>query len=55
MYDKGHNVIGFFIGSQKIPKEKFKELNNKVKLYPIKKASDLVNLIIEEIKNHYTS
>jgi hypothetical protein len=53
MYDKGHKVIGFFIGSQKIPTEKFKELNNKVKLYPIKKAKDLVDLIIEEIKFNY--
>jgi hypothetical protein len=51
--DQGHHVVGFFIGSSKIPKNKFKDLSKKVNLYPIKKDSDLINLVIREVRKYY--
>jgi hypothetical protein len=50
---KGHKIVGFFIGSAKIPKEKFKGLLDKVTFYPIKNPKDLINLVIEEVKKYY--
>ena len=50
---KGHKIVGFFIGSTKIPKEKFKGLLDKVTFYPIKNSKDLINLVIEEVKKYY--
>ncbi len=51
--NKGHKIVGFFIGSVKIPKEKFKDLIEKVTFYPIKNPKDLINLVIEEVKKYY--
>ena len=51
--NKGHKIVGFFIGSAKIPKEKFKTLLEKVTFYPIKNSKDLINLVIEEVKKYY--
>ncbi|MHA1459491.1 MAG: vWA domain-containing protein [Promethearchaeota archaeon] len=53
--NKGHKIVGFFIGTGKIPKDKFKTLLEKVTFYPIKNSKDLIDLVIEEVKNHYTS
>ncbi|MFX1358189.1 MAG: hypothetical protein ACFFA8_13025 [Promethearchaeota archaeon] len=50
---KDHKIVGFFIGSSKIPKEKFKELINKVSLYPIETIKDLIDLVIQEVKRYY--
>ncbi|MFX1302163.1 MAG: hypothetical protein ACFE9X_02275 [Promethearchaeota archaeon] len=50
----GHKIIGFFIGSPRIPKEKFKNLLNKVKFYGIRNPKDLINLVIKEVHNYYT-
>lgn len=52
--DNGHKVVGFFIGSDKIPKDKFKSILDKVSFYGIKSAKDLINLVILEVKKHYT-
>ena len=51
--NKGHKIVGFFIGSAKIPEEKFKGLLEKVTFYPIKDSRDLINLVIEEVKKYY--
>ncbi len=51
--EKGHKIVGFFIGSNKIPKRKFSELLSKVTFYPIKNWQDLINLVIKEIKKYY--
>jgi uncharacterized protein YegL len=51
--NKGHKIVGFFIGSAKIPKDKFKTLLEKVTFYPIKNSKDLINLVIEEVKKYY--
>ncbi|MFO7794541.1 MAG: hypothetical protein ACQERB_13100 [Promethearchaeati archaeon] len=50
---QGHKVVGFFIGSKKIPKNKFKDLLNNVSFYPVKSPKDLINLVIQEIKKYY--
>ena len=50
---KGHKIVGFFIGSTKIPKDKFKTLLEKVTFYPIKNSKDLIDLVIEEVKKYY--
>jgi hypothetical protein len=50
---KGHKIVGFFIGSDKIPKKKFSKLLSKVTFYPIKNWEDLINLVIKEIKKYY--
>ncbi|MBD3196970.1 MAG: hypothetical protein GF317_18095 [Candidatus Lokiarchaeota archaeon] len=55
LIQKGHKLVGFFIGSSKIPKSKFGELLNKVTFYPIKNTRDLINLVIEEVKKFYDS
>jgi len=49
----GHKMVGFFIGSSKIPKNKFGDLSDKMTFYPIKNSKDLINLVIEEIKRYY--
>ncbi|MFX1390269.1 MAG: hypothetical protein ACFE9Z_09425 [Promethearchaeota archaeon] len=51
---KGHRIVGFFIGSKKIPKEKFKNLLNKVTFYGIENPKDLINLVIKEVQNYYS-
>ncbi len=51
--NKGHIIVGFFIGTNSIPKSQFKDLVDKVTLYPIKNTKDLINLIIEEVKKYY--
>ena len=50
---KGHKMVGFFIGSKSIPKEKFKNLLNKVKFYGIGNPKDLINLVIKEVHKYY--
>jgi len=51
---QGHKIVGFFIGSSSIPKDRFKDLLNKVTFYPIKNTKDLINLIIKEVKRYYS-
>jgi hypothetical protein len=51
---QGHKVVGFFIGTTKIPKDKFKDLMAKVTFYTIKNSKDLINLVIEEVRKYYT-
>lgn len=51
--EKGHKIVGFFIGSSVIPNDKFQELFDKVTFYRIKNVKDLVNLVIEEVKKYY--
>ncbi|TXT56392.1 MAG: hypothetical protein BAJALOKI2v1_560009 [Promethearchaeota archaeon] len=53
LIDNGHKIVGFFIGSSKIPKDKFKDLLNKATFYPIKNEKALINLVIEEVKKYY--
>ncbi|KKM94807.1 hypothetical protein LCGC14_1194560, partial [marine sediment metagenome] len=50
---KGHKIVGFFIGASKIPKDKFKNLLDKVTFYGIKNSKDLINLVISEVKKYY--
>ena len=50
---KGHKIVGFFIGSNKIPEEKFKNLLNKVTFYGIGNPKDLINLVIKEVQKYY--
>ena len=50
---KGHKIVGFFIGSTKIPQDKFKNLLDKVTFYGIGNVKDLINLIITEVKKYY--
>ncbi len=52
--NKGHKIVGFFIGSSKVPESRFKDLLDKVSFYPIQNVKDLINLVIEEIKKYYT-
>jgi hypothetical protein len=51
--NKGHHIVGFFIGSSTIPKTRFKDLTDKVTFYPIKNVKDLIDLVIEEVKKYY--
>ena len=51
---KGHKIVGFFIGASKIPKDKFKSLLDKVTFYGIKNTKDLIDLIIMEVKKYYS-
>ncbi len=51
---KGHKIVGFFIGTTKIPKEKFSNLLDKVKFYGIANPKDLINLVIQEVHNYYS-
>ncbi|MBA7657878.1 hypothetical protein ES703_65821 [subsurface metagenome] len=53
--NKGHKVVGFFIGASKIPQERFKNLLNKITFYAIKNSKDLINFVIEEVKKYYLS
>jgi len=50
---KGHKIVGFFIGASTIPKNRFKDMLDKVTFYPIKNIKDLINLVIEEVKKYY--
>ena len=49
----GHKIVGFFIGSSKIPEQKLKNLIDKVTFYGIRNAKDLINLVITEVKKYY--
>jgi hypothetical protein len=49
----GHKIVGFFIGSSKIPTQKFKNLMDKVTFYGIRNAKDLIDLVITEVKKYY--
>ncbi|MFW9773001.1 MAG: hypothetical protein ACFFBY_04330 [Promethearchaeota archaeon] len=51
--ENGHKIVGFFIGSSKIPQNRFKNLLDKVNFYPIKNEKKLINLVIEEVKKFY--
>lgn len=53
LLDQGHHVVGFFIGSSKIPNSKFKDLLGKMSFYPIKKSKDLIALVVKEIIKKY--
>ena len=50
---RGHKIVGFFIGASKIPKDKFKTLLDKVTFYGIRDAKDLIDLVITEVKKYY--
>lgn len=50
---RGHKIVGFFIGASKIPKDKFKTLLEKVTFYGIRDAKDLIDLVITEVKKYY--
>jgi len=50
---KGHKIVGFFIGSIKIPKDKFKNLLDKVTFYGISNPKDLISLVIKEVQKYY--
>jgi hypothetical protein len=52
--NKGHNIVGFFIGASKIPKDRFKNLLDKVNFYPIRNIKDLIDLVIDNIKRYYS-
>ena len=52
--EKGHKIVGFFIGSSKIPKNRFKNLLDKVTFYAIADEKILINLIVKEVKKHYS-
>lgn len=51
--NKGHKIVGFFIGASKIPKDRFKNLLEKVNFYPIRNIKDLIDLVIDNIKRYY--
>jgi Mg-chelatase subunit ChlD len=51
--EKGHKIVGFFIGTSKIPTQKFKDIIDKVSFYSIKKINDLIDLVIKEVKKYY--
>ncbi len=53
--NKGHKIVGFFIGASKIPGDKFKGLLEKVTFYAIKNSKDLINLVIEEVRKYYST
>jgi len=50
---KGHKIVGFFIGSKRIPQDKFKNLLDKVTFYGIGNPKDLINLVIQEVRKYY--
>ncbi|TXT56205.1 MAG: hypothetical protein BAJALOKI1v1_1970003 [Promethearchaeota archaeon] len=50
---KGHKLVGFFIGSDSIPKKRFKDLLTHIIFYAIKDWHQLINLVIEEITKYY--
>jgi hypothetical protein len=51
--NRGHKIVGFFIGATSIPNSQFKNLLDKVTFYPIKSSKDLINLVIDEVKKYY--
>jgi hypothetical protein len=53
LVQKGHKIVGFFIGASKIPRDKFKSLLDKITFYGIKNAKDLIDLVITEVKKYY--
>ncbi len=50
----GHQIVGFFIGSEHIPKTKFKDFSEKIAFYPIKNPKELINLVIREVTQRYS-
>ena len=50
---ESHKIVGFFIGSTKIPRDKFKDLLDKVTFYGIGDVKNLINLVIKEVKKYY--
>ncbi|TFG11065.1 MAG: VWA domain-containing protein [Promethearchaeota archaeon] len=52
--NRGHKIVGFFIGSASIPHKRFEDLLDKVIFYPIRNTKDLIHLVIEEVKKYYT-
>lgn len=53
LVQKGHKIVGFFIGASKIPQDKFKSLLDKVTFYGIRNTKDLIDLVITEVKKYY--
>jgi hypothetical protein len=53
LISRGHKIVGFFIGTNKIPKDKFGDLTDKMTFYAIQSSKDLINLVIDEIKRYY--
>ncbi|MFX1410615.1 MAG: hypothetical protein ACFFA6_09695 [Promethearchaeota archaeon] len=51
---ENHKIVGFFIGSTKIPENKFKDLLDKVTFYGIRDIKDLIDLVIKEVKRYYS-
>ncbi|MBD3255160.1 MAG: hypothetical protein GF383_08700 [Candidatus Lokiarchaeota archaeon] len=51
--ERGHKIVGFFIGSSEIPKSKFKALISRVSFYPILNVKSLINLVIKEVKKYF--
>jgi len=51
--NKGHKIVGFFIGASKIPQDRFKNLLEKVNFYPIRNVKALIDLVIDNIKRYY--
>jgi hypothetical protein len=51
---RGHKIIGFFIGSSKLPESKLNELEHIIRFYPVKSQKDIPNLIITECKASYS-
>ncbi|MFX1419991.1 MAG: hypothetical protein ACFE9N_13820 [Promethearchaeota archaeon] len=50
----GHKIVGFFIGSARIPKDKFKNLLDKVTFYGVKDPKALINMVIKEVQYYYS-
>ena len=52
--NRGHKMVGFFIGASSIPSARFKDLLDKVTFYPVRNTKDLINLVIQEVKRYYS-
>ena len=52
--NRGHKMVGFFIGASSIPSARFKGLLDKVTFYPVRNTKDLINLVIQEVKRYYS-
>jgi len=52
--NRGHKMVGFFIGASSIPNTRFKDLLDKVTFYPVRNTKDLINLVIQEVKRYYS-
>lgn len=55
LVNRGHDIVGFFIGAKEIPEKKFKTLLDKVNFYPINNAKNLIDLVIQNIQNRYSN